>query len=170
MRYLSIVFVFVFAAVVSADPLFSTRPVDAIATETFDLAIGRSATVRSLVATLEASNVVVHIQSSRDLPDGIGGTTRFVASRSGYRYLRITIGAQLPLALRAAVLGHELQHACEVASSPASDTDSLRELFGRVGHRIGEYYETRAAINTERKVRLEMMAGLQAEPVVKFHH
>ena len=177
MRYLSI-FVFAFLLVPSfsfaGEPL-TPRPLDPIAAEAFALAQAQSAVVRSLVATLESSNVIVHIVSSRDLPLGIGGTTSFVTSRGGYRYVRITIAVDLSKSGRTAILGHELQHACEVATSAADDVESVRELFEKEGHRAGDYYETRKAIDAERMVRDELTAAraariLQAEPVVKFDH
>jgi hypothetical protein len=149
--------------------LFSVRSVDPIAAETLDYAVTRSDVVRTLIATLERSNVIVHIQASRDLPSGIGGITRFVVSRGGYRYLRITIAAQLPERLRAAMLAHELQHACEIAASAANDVDSLRRLFGRTGRSNGGFFETSGAIDVEHAVRRQLSA-LQAEPVVKFDH
>ena len=151
--------------------LFAARPVDPVATETLDFAFQRSELIRSLVDTLERANVIVHIQSSRELPPGIGGTTRFVTGRNGYRYLRITIDAKLTLKARSIILGHELRHACEIAESGADDPASVRRLFEQAGHRIGEYFETRAAIDTERSVRMELGGRtLQSEPVVKFHH
>jgi hypothetical protein len=149
--------------------LFSTRPVDPIALETLDHALAYSPIVRSLVGTLEASNVIVHIQSSRRLPAGLSGTTRFVVSRGGRRYLRITISCDLSKAARAAILGHELQHAVEVATSTADDVNSVRRLFEERGEGSDGYFETRAAIEVERQVRRELVL-LQAEPVVKFHH
>ena len=178
MRYLSI---FVFAVVVvpsfalAGEPL-TPRPLDPIAADAFARAQAQSAVVRSLVATLESSNVIVHIVSSRSLPVGIGGTTRFVTSRGGYRYVRITIAIDLSKSGRTTILGHELQHACEVAASAADDAESVKELFEKEGHRAGDYFETRAAIDAERLVRNELNAAraaarlLQAEPVVKFHH
>jgi hypothetical protein len=174
MRYLSI-FLFVLVLVPSfaaAGERLTPRPLDPIALDAFALAQANSVTVRSLVARLEASNVIVHIESSRMLPFGIGGATRFVTSRGGYRYVRITIAVDLPRASRPAVLGHELQHACELAQSKADDLDSVRELFERQGHRLGEFFETRAAIDAERLVRRELRHRvlLQAEPVVKFDH
>ena len=152
--------------------LFSVRPVDPIAANTLDLALTRSAVARSLIDRLEQSNVVVHIQSSRELPAGIGGTTRFVVSRGDHRYLRITIDARLPKDARIAILAHELTHACEIAESPASDTRALEQLFEHVGKRSGAYFETASAVATERLVRMELDSRrvLQAEPVVKFHH
>ena len=161
MRYLSI---FVFAVLLvpsfaaAGEPL-TPRPLDPFAADAFALAQAQSAVVRSLVATLESSNVIVHIVSSRSLPMGIGGTTRFVTSRGGYRYVRITIATDLSKSGRTTILGHELQHACEIAASDADDAESVKELFEKEGHRAGDYFETRAAIDAERLVRNELNAA-----------
>jgi hypothetical protein len=108
------------------------------------------------VAQLEASNVIVHIESTMQLPLGVGGMTRFVTSRGGYRYLRITLGSDQSLRHRSSILGHELQHACEIASSTATDADAMRELFEEAGHHDGPYFETSAAIEIERYVTREL--------------
>ena len=183
MRYLSI---FVLAAfvvpsfAVAGEPL-TPRPLDPFAAEAFARARAQSAVVRSLVARLESSNVIVHIVSSRSLPIGIAGTTHFVTSRGGHRYVRITIAADLSKSGQTTILGHELQHAGEIAASAAGDHEGVRELFEKEGRRAGDYFETRAAIDIERKVRNELdaaaraavrlrsgQAPLQAEQVVKF--
>jgi hypothetical protein len=154
-----------------AQTRLTPRPLDPIAAETLARAVEGSAKVRSLVERLEASNVIVHIVTVPRLPAGIGGMTRFVTSRGGYRYLRIDLGADQAPRVRATILGHELQHAVEVADSSAADVDSMRELFENEGHRLGEYFETIAAIRVERDVRAELGArALQAQPVIKFDH
>lgn len=169
MRYLSIVAsLFLLSTVVSAES-FALRPVDPIAAGILARAVGQSAVVRQLVATLESSNVIVHIQTSRAMPSGLGGMTQFVASRAGYRYLRITIGTELSKAARIVILAHELKHACEVAESSAGDVASLRRLFGGEGRPASGFFDTRAAVRIEQLVRQELRA-LQAEPVVKFDH
>src|SRR5215213_8599334 len=118
MRYWSIVLsLLLFPSIAAAQGKLTPRPLDPLAVEAFAQALKRSEIVRSLVATLEASNVIVHIQTSRDLPPGIGGMTQFVTSRGGYRYVRITISNDLWGRTRIAILAHELQHACEVANS-----------------------------------------------------
>lgn len=172
MRYLSIFCVVFFPTVVFAGDKLTPRPLDPLAVETLAHTIERSAIARTLIEHLESSNVIVHIVTATQMQSGIGGMTRFVTSRGGYRYLRITLAAGLPLKHRSAILAHELQHAWEVARSPAADVEELRRLFENEGHRAGEYYETRAAIEIERSVRMELTAGrvLQTEPVVKFDH
>jgi hypothetical protein len=157
MRYLSAFFLLLFVpSFAAAQAKLTPRPLDPIAADTFAEALAGSEIVRSLVATLEASNVLVHIVSSRVMPSGIGGMTRFVTSRGGYRYVRITIASELPPRTRSIILGHELQHACEVANSAATDTESIRELFKQDGEQYGDFYETRAAVSIERSVRLEL--------------
>jgi hypothetical protein len=164
MRYLyALSLLFIAPCIATAGDMLTPRPLDPVAADTFVHA-QRSALVRSLVAVLEGSNVVVHIVAARQMPAGIGGTTRFVTSRGGYRYVRITIGADLTLRVRSAILGHELQHACEVANSTASDPHGIRELFQRQGHRSGDYFETRAALHTESIVRGELRQPRQASP------
>ena len=173
MRYLSIVLSLLFVpADAGAQGRLTPRPLDPISVETFAHAVAGSAVVRALVDRLESSNVIVHIVTVPQMPAGIGGTTRFVASRAGYRYLRITLGADMSLRIRSGILGHELKHACEVADSSAADVKSLRELFENEGHRAGPYFETSAAIAIERNVLLELRARrpLQSEPVTKFDH
>jgi hypothetical protein len=179
MRHAAIVLSFVLIpSLADAEPKLTLRPLDPLAAETLARAIDGSATVRDLAARLDASNVIVHIEVTAHMPAGIGGMTRFVTSRGGYRYLRITLGSEMTLRIRSAILGHELKHACEVADSPASDARSMRELFESEGHRAGPYFETMAAIRVERDVLLQLGApaararstALQAEPVVKFDH
>jgi hypothetical protein len=181
MRYLSIVLsLLIIPSVALADARLTPRPLDPLAAETFAHAVERSAVVRSLVERLESSNVIVHIETSLQMPGGIGGTTRFVTSRGGYRYLRITLGSDLTRGGRSAILGHELKHACEVADSSATDVNTMRELFEKEGHRDGQYFETVAAIQTEREVRMELQAGrslrlrsgqaLHAEAAAKFDY
>jgi hypothetical protein len=173
MRYLSVFALLILPTVVAAGERLTPRPLDPISAEALDCALARSVVARSLVATLEASNVIVHIVSSRQMPAGIGGTTRFVGARGGYRYVRITIGTDLPKPDRIAILAHELQHACEIAASEAEDVEGLRQMFTRAGSRDGTFFETSGAIAVERRVRLEITgrsAVLQSEPVVKFDH
>ena len=156
MRYLCIVVsLFLFSTAAAAER-FAVRPLDPAAGELLDRAVRTSEVVRALVETLEASNVIVHVQVSRELPAGIGGTTRFVTTRGGYRYLRIAIRTELSKEARIAILGHELKHACEVAESNAGDVESLRRLFATEGRLSDGFYDTHAAIRVERMVLREL--------------
>jgi hypothetical protein len=158
---LSVVLYLFTAASASAQVVMTPRPLDATAAETFEQAFSGSPLVRDLVRQLENSNLVVHIVSSRSMPYGIAGTMRFVASRGGYRYVRITLAVDNRPDSRAAVLGHELQHACELAASDAHDDDGVRRLFQATGHHPGQsddVFETRAAMLVERQVKTDLRA------------
>jgi hypothetical protein len=79
---------------------------------------------------------------------------------AGQRYLRIQIAVAARGNELIALVGHELQHALEVAESPGvRDEPSLMALYEAIGH--GEQgrhrYDTMAAQNTGRRVRLELI-------------
>lgn len=162
MKPLVLAVLYLFAATAaSAQAVMTPRPLDPLAVETFEQAFAGSALVRDLVRQLESSNLVVHIESSRSLPFGVAGNMRFVSSRAGYRYVRIQLAADNRPDARAAVLGHELQHACELAASDANDHEAVRRLFKAAGHNPGpseDVFETRAALLVERQVKAELRA------------
>ena len=162
MRYRSIA-VFVFAMMFPSSGLAAVpRPLDAWSDAVFTLARQRSALVRAMASELEASNVIVHIESSRVLPAGVGGVTRFVTSQGGYRYVRVTLSIWLAPSDRVAILGHELQHAIELARATAIDAEGLRQFLARAGAyavRGDDFFETAAAVRVERRIRRELKAA-----------
>lgn len=172
MRFWSMVFLFVFPALVAANAVDPVRPLDHSAAATLAGARQRSAIVRQLLEALAGARVIAHFEMSRQLPSGIGGTTCFVASRGGYRYLRIAVSSALPANARVAMLGHELQHAVEIAQSPAHDLAAMRQLWLDRGYTTnGLYFETQDALRVERAVRRELASrASETEPVVKLHH
>jgi hypothetical protein len=170
MRYWSIALLLcVSPSLAFTDVPLTPRTLDPQAAATLALAIERSALVRSLVAEIESSNVVVHIQFSWEVRAGIGGTTRFVASRGGYRYVRIVLSNRLKGSDRVAILGHELAHAAEIARSDVTDRDGLRRLMKATGYQVAElFFETPSAQQAERTIRKEL--GLETQPVIELHH
>ena len=159
---------YLFFVLSAIDP--RVRPLDHSAQATVERAMQRSPLVRRMARELDQTDVIVHCEMSRDLPAGIGGTTRFVASRGGYRYLRISISSQLPPDARVAMLGHELQHALEIARSAAHDVETLRAMWQQHGYLVnGRFHESEAALRVERAVRKELRSS-QAEPVIELDH
>lgn len=144
-------------SIAAGDPVRSVRPLDHSAEATLQRALAGSALVRRMAGELDQTDVIVHLQMSPAMPGNFGGTTRFVVSRGGTRYLRTTISTLLQPEARVAMLGHELQHALEIASSGAHDLEALRHWWDRNGYRTsGHYYETTAAQRVERAVRKEL--------------
>lgn len=158
------------APFVDADSLLTPRALDPWASESLERGLAHSALVRELVGALEGSNVVVHIETSILMPLGLGGFTKFVAGQHGYRYVRITLARDLSPYNRATVLGHELQHACEIARSTADTGEAVRSLFERLGHaeaKQPDYFETRAALLAGRRVAVELRRKGTLGPAVE---
>ena len=134
------------------------RALDPWAVESLDRVATRSPLARHLIDRLEASNVIVHIVTAPVMPSNVAGTTRFVSQRGGYRYVRVSIDRQLLPDTRAAILGHELQHALEIAVSDAVDHDGVRRLYERIGKRVDgrDHFETPAAALAGRRVWSEL--------------
>src|SRR5204863_5780985 len=83
-----------------------------------DAGLSRSATFRSVVATLDASDVIVYIHQKRGRESLGGYMAHRVVARGGYRYLQIAIETRGPHGRLVPLLAHELQHAIEIARSP----------------------------------------------------
>ena len=180
MRYWCVALILCWPPLTFGDPAFHVRPADARAAATLARAIDRSPRVRDLVDRLAATNVIVHLELSHQMPSGVLGTTRFGASRGGYRFVRISLSAALREDDTAPLIGHELQHAIEIAESYVADAADLKRLMEATGYRMsGTLYETDAARAIEKEVRRELQAWrlasrgtprLQPQPVVELHH
>jgi len=123
------------------------RPLDMWAVEAFDRGRARSAVIRSLIDTLEQSDLIVHVQTVTTLPQGTAGQMRLSYDAGLCRYVRIHLQRSLLPDERAAILAHELQHALELAQSSARDNEAVRALFERIGRHAGsdDVFETAAA-------------------------
>lgn len=157
------------AATAAAADLPRVRPLDPHATELLRRARMQSPTVRDLEGQLAASDVVVYVRCEWLSAGQPVGALRWVSATPGLRYVLVTVGLDLPLGRRIAVLGHELHHATEVAAAPWVRTPvGLRALFGEIGRRTsqdGVMYETDAARDTERRVHRELgMPASQTRP------
>ena len=87
------------------------------------------------------------------------GATRFVADIGGSIYLRIEVPGLLPPAMRVAVLGHELQHASEIAASGARSSEAVLALYKAGGRRattVENGWETLAAEEAGRQIWIEL--------------
>ena len=138
------------------------RALDVAAAAALERGLVHSPLFRRLVAELEASDLIVHVVTGIALPAKAAGVTRLVWAGPRDRYVRIMISGDLPRAQRPAILAHELQHACEIARSPARDTAAVRSLFqtiGQPGDSPSETYETDAAIDAGIEVWLDLQPG-----------
>jgi hypothetical protein len=122
-------------------------------------AIEKSATTRRLVATLDASDVIVYLELQPDMPDSLHAGVRYAGSGGQFRYLRISLNPMNTRAEMLAMIGHELQHAVEIAGEPgirsASDLSRHYKRIGLMGRR-GETWDTQAARDAGMRVAREI--------------
>jgi hypothetical protein len=124
----------------------------------------RSAAFRSLVDTLQQSNATVIVQPGICAGGRIRSCLVAVAGSMRERQIRITVDPRHTIrnGLIAAV-GHELQHAVEIAEHPevidaATAVALYRQMaLGRCGQGLSEECETERALETERAVLRELL-------------
>ena len=136
------------------------RAVDKRVSDAIADGLGRSATFANLVVALDRSDVIVYIETSRGVPSTLAGRMLIVAGPASQRYLRIQISAAPRGIELIALIGHELQHALEVAASPdVRDEKSLIALYQAIGHgtRGQHKFDTIAAQDAGRRVRTELI-------------
>ena len=97
------------------------------------------------------------------LPAGIVGRTRLIGAGDRWRFLSVEVDERVPALDLLTTIGHELQHALEIADAgDVIDLPSLEALYRRIGVDSGgedsktHRYETREAQDTGRRVRAEL--------------
>jgi len=132
-----------------------------------ELGLRESPTFRELVNRINASDVVVYVTAQAALPPGLDGRLTFLSSTGGFRYVVVRVNSSLPAPRLVSLLGHELQHAREIAdSSTIVDPVSMaREYAARLGYHSGPKgydhvtFDSQAAIRAGELVLREMLAG-----------
>jgi hypothetical protein len=127
-----------------------------------DLGASRSPTFATLRSTLEATDVIVYVQTISDLRPTLDGRLVFLGSSGRHRYLRIDVRASLPLNELLSVIAHELQHAVEVAGSvDVRDSKSMGSFYERIGVSRGARtrFDTDAAREAGARVRSELLGA-----------
>jgi len=118
-----------------------------------------SPTFRSLVDAIQRSDVIVYV-SMRWLGDRrLRGRLDFLTVTATNRVLRARFTFPLDRETRIAVLGHELQHAVEVAGAPGIRTRVAFAAYYRAHGqpaRIESAYDTDAARRVEVQIRVEL--------------
>ena len=118
----------------------------------------RSPTFARLLVRLERSDLIVFIESQIPLPPGIEGRLVMLSAAHGVRYVLIQIGTGDSLMDAIALLGHELEHANEIADArEVVDTSGFVALYERIGVKSGWHqYETKMAQEAGRQIRREL--------------
>lgn len=133
------------------------RPIQAL----IDQGSLRSTTFLRLLTTLDQSDVIVYIEPQLTRPALGGFLVNHISRAGGRRYLRVAVDYRGSPERVIAVLGHELQHALEIATDASvEDDESLQQMIGRRAIAFGcgstECYETEAAKEVEKTVLKEL--------------
>jgi hypothetical protein len=139
------------------------RMMEARITTLLESGLVRSATLRTLVDRLDASDVILYVSLSPMMHARLAGKLTWMAQAGDYRYLRAQISTEQTPDQMIATLAHELQHAVEVAEDRnVTDQRSLVELYKRIGHpsraAVSSGWETVAAYETGQQVRRELVS------------
>jgi hypothetical protein len=143
----------------SQDP--HVRPLQKDAERVLAAGMAKSDTFRRLIARLERSDVIVYVDLRWQLPLRLAGRLQFLAKHGDSRYLLVELSRTLPRRAQVAILGHELQHAVEVAEADDVCTpEGLRALYRRVGVQTGpDTYDSMAARRAGYDVLREETSG-----------
>lgn len=152
---------------VFGDPAPASPRVRAATSEVRELiadGAARSAIVRDLLGRLGCSDVIVYIEITAS-PEIPRGRTKLVTASAGVRFLRIGINRSMAGLDLIALLAHELQHAVEIAErDEVRDDLAVRRLYAEIGRKGGpDSYETDAALDVERQVRLECRKAFEEQ-------
>jgi hypothetical protein len=107
----------------------------------------RSRTLRQLAATLDASDVVVYLDEG--VCSDAAACTMIAGTSNDVRWLRTNFVLRTPTGATSllchrdqliAQIGHELQHAVEIANhAGVNDERTLAQLYGRIGRRRARF-------------------------------
>ncbi len=141
------------------DPMTRIRPVQTLAARLLDDGMTKSPTFRRLVARLQRSDVIVYVTIRLDMRSSLGGSLRYVGRSATDRFLLVSLNAQNSRQMLVALLGHELQHATEVADAPdVTSEPALSSLYRRIGIRMAPgAWDSVAAQQTGQRVRAEVL-------------
>ena len=135
---------------------YHVRALDPRVREWIELGAANSRTLDGLLSRLAKSDVIVYVQVLDRIPGGAAGQIFFVTSTETARYLRIELDGRRSLVEILATLGHELEHAAEIAAAPhVRDSRAMAAMYLRPGD-PSTWYDSAAARLTGERVRDEL--------------
>jgi hypothetical protein len=122
----------------------------------------RSPTFRSLFDTVEGSDLIVYVETTTLAPPEAVAWLQYEGTSPVNRFLRIFVKVPTSDEALIVLVGHELQHATEVAAaSDVRDQHSLEALYRRTGDWSGAGWDSAAARLVSKIVRDEMRSAVQ---------
>jgi len=117
-----------------------------------------SPTLNALIARLEQSDLIVYIDVDAFRVGHLQGALTLMGHSGGRRYVRISLDAHNDRRSLLAWLGHELQHAVELADHPEITSNDLLAAYYGNHAMIGaaDRYESTAAIAMRIRIAKEL--------------
>jgi len=146
-----------------ATPAPHVRPETSATVALLDDLLERSPTARALAAAVNESDVIAYVRHRAFTTATLNGRIGFVQSEAPTRMLIIEIACQRSWIDQLVTLGHELQHAAEIAASTSVvDPRSMARYFDRIGMRLAgprdaETFETTRAQRVSVSIRQELI-------------
>jgi hypothetical protein len=131
----------------------------------------RSETLRNMVEQLGHYDVIAYVQVQPALSPGLAGALTWMSATGTFRYVRISLNPALSMETLIAALGHELQHALEVAMAPEiRSVRSLEAFYSRHGTNAREHrgWDTVAAQDAGETVRRELASARRTPATVSL--
>ena len=150
--------------VMSEAVAYHVRSTDPRVLEWLRIGAAESPTFRSLLNLIGESDLIVHVQAVDRL--ATAGQTYFVTAAASVRYVRIEVMLRGNVNEMIALIGHELQHAVEIAQEPRIRDRQALSLFykGMSGNSMSTTeYDSVAARVIEDRVRREMWGAARSE-------
>jgi hypothetical protein len=150
------------------EPFPHIRPTDARLRALINDAARASVTVRALIDRITASDVVVLLACDRD-PIRSPARLNFMTAAGGVRYVLIRLKNPQVRHIAISLLAHELQHAVEIADTPAIvNEESMAREYARMGGRrrtngSAITFDTASAVDIGRRVLDEISGTASAD-------
>ena len=130
-----------------------------------------SSTVRTLVARIQQSNLIVYVRCVALARSSFVGRLMFLTAIAGQRYLVIELRSPEPWPAQVATMAHELQHAVEIADAPWVLTQAgMAQYYRNAGITVGTKpltFDTEAARQVGLRVQRELSALQTARQVTR---
>ena len=141
---------------------YRVRAIDKLSNRLLLDGLHESPTIASEVRRLMRSDVVVYITTGPNLK--LTGELTFMTHAGGLTYVLIRVHPMLTGIDRLVALGHELQHACEIADAGDQVTDerTLAALYQKIGFQTGpQAFESAGAQAASASVRREVWNAIR---------
>jgi hypothetical protein len=143
----------------SRSPSCHVRAIDSRVSAALAEGLRRSPTFAGLIAAIDRSDVIAYVELVDTLPAATAGRMLLSTKGNQFRYVRIQVARRLVSEELISVIGHELQHAVEVAEHPHVRSEAaFIDLYRRIGagHSTTSRYDTEAAVRIGAQVRREL--------------